>query len=263
MKKQNLVYGILGGLLIASLVYNVISQKKSNTIIEGKTVEISQIDSVKNELQKQYDSTIVKLDDAQLNIDNLKTENYKANKDINSLKKKIKSLVYKNKLSKKEIIVAKKLIFELNAKVDFYIKENEKLKRENDRLFVENRNLLMQNNQLGKVLSTTKEENDSLKQKIDLGSTLTVSNVLATSLKDNGRKTKKASKVGKLRLTFVVNENRISNTESKVVYLVLTNPLGDVVEGGSNSDVLSTKKEGEKLYTSKNNIDYHARWYRR
>mgnify|MGYP003335319496 CR=1 FL=1 len=84
----------------------------------------------------------------------------------------------------------------------------------------------------------------------------TVSNVLATSLKDNGRKTKKASKVGKLRLTFVVNENRISNTESKVVYLVLTNPLGDVVEGGSNSDVLSTKKEGEKLYTSKNNIDY-------
>lgn len=256
MKKQNLIYVILGGLLVLSLGYNIVSQKKSNEIIDIKTTEISQIDSVKNELQRQYDSTIVKLDDAQLNIDNLKTENYKANKEINSLKKKIKSLVYKSKLSKKEIVVAKKLITELNIKVNFYITENEKLKKENEKLFAENRNLTMQNNQLGKVLLTTKEENDSLKQKVDLGSTLTVSNVLATSLKDNNRKTKKASKVGKLRLTFVVNENRISTTESKTLYLVLVNPLGEVVEGSEKSDALSTKKEGEKLYTSKTNIEY-------
>ena len=200
-KKTKMYLGLAGVLLAVSVLWNLYNKNEDNKIITEKTAQVEQLDSSKAELQKLYDSTSAKLDNAILQVDNLKTTNLKSVQEIIVLKKKINNLIHKGKITKKELVTTKNLLASMTKKIDFYIAENEFLKKQNEHLSEENRNLTVQKNQLEKVLSEAKEENNKLQNTVDLGSTLTVSDVVATSLKDNGKKTNLAKKVGKLRIT--------------------------------------------------------------
>ncbi len=89
-----------------------------------------------------------------------------------------------------------------------------------------------------------------------MGSTLSISNLSLQGLNSKGKKTDVAEKIHKVKFSFVINENRISSSGVKTVYFVLLNPIGKEIKIEGKSGILSTKKDGEKIFTSSTNLDY-------
>lgn len=254
--KSKILGVIVISILILALGITSSYLMKSNNKVKETEVKLSEVDSLRNDIQVKYDSAVIKLDDLVMRNDNLQTQNSSLQNEINTTKIKIKKLLRQQKVTKKQLLIAAKLMKGLSADISKYEKEIKALKAENKKLQDQNQALVMQNNQLEKVLNKTKEEKQIAEEKVDLGSTLTVSNVSAQALNKNNHKTKITQKAEKLKMSFVINENRISPTTNKTIYLVMTNPFGDVAKSKINSDVLSTKKDGEKLYTGKVQVDY-------
>jgi regulator of replication initiation timing len=247
---------VFGGFLVVSLAYIVFFTNKSNTVIKEKEIQYVEVVNSKTELEMEHQSTLKKLGDAELRIDTLSGLNLSSSKEIMSLKKKVKSILYKSNLTKEELTTAKGLIVELNTKIEDRIKENEILKSNNVKLTEDNTNLQMEKNQLVKVLDSTKLEKENADNVIDLGSTLSISNLTVEGFNIKGKKTDVAEKVHKMKFSFVINENRISSNGVKTVYFILLNPIGKEVRLEGKSGILSTKKDGEKIYTSSSSLDY-------
>lgn len=253
---QKLLTSVLAGLLVVSVAFIVWQSNTSKTIIKEKEIQYVEIKDSKDVLEKEHMETLSQLKNAELKIDNLKNTNVVSDKQIKNLKNKIKDILYKDKVTKKELETAKSLIGELNTKITDYLKENDVLKQNNTKLTEDNTTLQMEKNQLVKVLDSTRVEKQIADEVIDLGSTLSISNITVEGYNLKGKKTEVIEKVHKLRFSFVVNENRISTSGKKVVYFVLVNPIGKEVKIEGKSGILSTKNEGEKIFTAKSELDY-------
>lgn len=253
---QKLLTSVLAGLLVVSVAFIVWQSNTSKTIIKEKEIQYVEIKDSKDVLEKEHMETLSQLKNAELKIDNLKNTNVVSDKQIKNLKNKIKDILYKDKVTKKELETAKTLIGELNTKITDYLKENEVLKQNNTKLTEDNTSLQMEKNQLVKVLDSTRVEKQIAEEVIDLGSTLSISNITVDGYNLKGKKTEVIEKVHKLRFGFIVNENRISVSGKKMVYFVLVNPIGKEVKIEGKSGILSTKNEGEKIFTAKSELDY-------
>jgi len=247
---------VFGGFLLVSIGFIFFITNEKDNVIKEREIQYIEIEKSKSDLEVEHQSTITSLNEAELKIDNLSNLNESANKEIGGLKKKIKSILYKEKVTKKELSQAKVLIVELNSKVDSYLKENHQLKKDNQKLNDDNNGLQMEKNQLVKVLDSTRDQKRLADEKIDLGSTLSISNISVIGINPKGKETLVSDKISKLRFSFVINENRISSSGVKTVYFVLTNPIGKEVVIEGKSDILSTRNDGEKLYIAKSNLDY-------
>lgn len=247
---------VFGGFLLVSIGFIFFITNQKDNIIKEKEVQYVTVEKSRSELEIEHQSTIASLNEAELKIDNLSGLNESANKEIGGLKKKIKSILYKEKVTKKELSEAKTLIVELNSRVDSYLKENTQLKRDNQKLNEDNTGLQMEKNQLTKVLDSTRTEKKLSDDKIDIGSTLSISNISVVGVNAKGKETLVSDKVSKVRLSFIINENRISSSGVKTVYFVMTNPVGKEVTIEGKSGILSTRNDGEKTYLAKSDVDY-------
>jgi len=254
------VYGVLVVLLLLSFGYIYYSSNKSTNIIHEKEIQYLQLDSSKNTLQLQYDESILKLNYLTSQNSSLDSIVKTKTNQLTSLKSRIKKLLHKEKLTNSELSKARKLIEKLNQMISDYIKENEQLKLENHKLSEEKEVLIVQKSELEKVLLKTEEEKQIAENKVDIGSTLSVSDMAVNGInvKHNKKEkiTDKYQKIDKLNLSFNVNENKISNSGKKEIYIIVTNPLNKVILDKSSSGSFVSREEGEKGYTIKTAIDY-------
>lgn len=246
---------IFGGFLLVSIGYIVFSTNKSKTIIKEKEVQYVQVVTSKSELEKEHQTTLSKLNDAESKIDKLSNLNVSANKELGSLKKRIKSILYKTKVTKEELVKAQDLIAQLNVKIEDHLKENVVLKENNVKLTNDNVVLQNEKTELTTALATTKSEKELAEEKVNLGSTLSISNFYTVGLNAKGKETSVAEKVDNLKLSFTINENRISKSGLKTVYFVVLDPKGKELEIAGQSGIILTK-DGDKVYTAKSNVDY-------
>jgi regulator of replication initiation timing len=253
---EKVLIGILSGLLIISVAFITWQSNSNRTIIREKEIQYVEIKESKDTLEKEHSETLSKLEEAEIKIDGLTNTNIQSDKEIKSLKSKIKNILYKEKVTVKELETAKVLISELNVKITDYLKENDVLKQNNSKLTEENTSLQMDKNQLVQVLDSTRVEKSKADDVIDLGSTLVISNIGIQGLNVKGKKTDVAEKIHKLKFSFVINENRISSSGKKTIYFVLVNPFGKEVSIDGVSEVLSAKQHGQKLFTGKKELDY-------
>jgi regulator of replication initiation timing len=253
---EKVLIGILSGLLIISVAFITWQSNTNRTIIKEKEIQYVEIKESKDTLEKEHSETLSKLGEAEIKIDGLTNTNIQSDKEIKSLKSKIKNILYKEKVTGKELQTAKVLISELNVKITDYLKENDVLKQNNIKLTEEKTSLQMDKNQLVQVLDSTRVEKSKADDVIDLGSTLVISNISVQGFNVKGKKTEVAEKIHKLKFSFVINENRISSSGKKTIYFVLVNPFGKEVSIDGVSEVLSTKQHGQKLFTGKKQLDY-------
>ena len=246
---------VFGGFLLVSLGYIVFFTNKSNTIIKEKEIQYVEVSTSKSELEKEHQTTLSKLSEAESKIDNLSNLNVSTNKEMSSLKKRIKSILYKSKVTKQELTKAEGLIDQLNSKIQEHLQENLVLKENNLKLTNDNTVLQTEKTELTTALATTKSEKEVAEEKVNIGSTLSISNFSVLGLNEKGKKTEVAENVDKFKLSFQINENRISNSGIKTVYFVVLNPSGKVIEIPGQSGLILTK-DGDKVYSTKSNLDY-------
>jgi myosin heavy subunit len=262
-KKDNrgLIYGVLIAALLGTWGYIIYDKSKNKEVIQQKDVQYAALDSSKNQVQKEYEDALLRLDamtGANTKLDSLvKTRD----KELEQTKSRIKTLVSKQNATAADLAEAKSLIKELNGKIDGYVAEIERLQGENQTLTQEKNTLTTQKAELEQNLSTTTTAKQVAEEKVDIGSTLHASNfkINAINEKSGGKEkaTSTAKRADKLRISFQLDENLIAPSGVKDLYILVTDPAGKLVsEQGLNSGTFSTRKDGEKQFTNKVSVNY-------
>ncbi|MEO9022578.1 MAG: hypothetical protein ABI237_19460 [Ginsengibacter sp.] len=263
--KSNSGRNILTALLIIALLgtwgYIIFDKNKNRQKEQDLTSQIVNSDSAKNELQRE-------LDDAALRLDALKTSNVKADsllktkdKDIESLQARVRSIINNKNATAAQLAEAKRLIAQLKGNIETYTAQIDSLTVANAQLTENNRVVTGQRDAVQKNYDSA---NQVIKQKedvIDVGSTLHASNFTIEGVKEkrSGKEkvTTNAKKVDKLKMTFTLDENRITASGLKDIYVCITAPDGSPVSVDALGSGNFTTRDGlRKAFTKKIQVNY-------
>jgi len=265
LKNNNNMRNLLIGGLIAALLgtwgYIIWDKSKNKEEKEQLTTKIVNSDSAKNELQTE-------LNDAAMRLDMLKTTNAHAdsllktkNKDIESLKSRVQTILNNKNATAAELAEARRLISELKGNIENYTAQIEKLQGEKIQLTEEKRVVTQERNTVRKNFDSAKNVIKEKEDVIDIGSTLHASNFTILGLKErsNGKEkeTSTAKRVNKMRITFDLDENRITESGNKDIFVSITAPDGtSIMAEALGSGKFVTREGIERSYTKKVQVDY-------
>ncbi len=262
-KKKKSNKSLLLALLLITLLgtWGYIIWDKNNTkeIITQKDNTISATATQRDELQKE-------LEDATIRYDIIKTSNTKKDsiidvkdQEIQNKRKKINDLLAKANATQAELTEVKLLITSLNSDIEGYKAQIAQLEGQKEELTKANQNLSTQRDNLQKDYNSSLEEIKNKDKTIDIGSTLHASNfsIVAIDEKGNGKvkETTNAKKADKLRISFDLDENMITPSGAKKLYIIITDPTGKII-ATDESGKFSTQDNGNLDYTQQMEINY-------
>lgn len=257
--------GILTVALIIALLgtwgYIIWDKNNVKETLQQKETVIASTTNQRDELQKD-------LEDATMRYDMLKTSNSKKDstisakdRDIEEKKARIQSLLSKVNATTAELQEARTLIASLNGDIEGYKTQIETLQGQKIQLAQEKVIITRQRDKIQKDLDSTSDVVKAKENVIDIGSTLHASNfnIIGVNEKSNGKEkiTSTAKRVDKLRISFDLDENMITQSGQKELYIVITGPDGNPIainEQGSGK--FNTRDGQEKIYTQKLDINY-------
>ncbi len=258
---RNILTGILIVALLATWGYIIYDKNKTKQEKQELTAQIVNSDSSKNELQRE-------LNDAALRLDNLKTTNVKADsllktkdKDIEALKSRVQEILNNKNATAAQLAEAKRLISELKGNIETYTAQIDSLKTQNVQLTAEKQQVTVERDVANKNYDSA---NQVIKQKedvIDIGSTLHASNFSIIGVKEKSggkeKETTTAKRVDKLKIAFDIDENRITQSGPKDIYVSITSPDGKpVIVDALGSGTFTTRDGAQLPFTKKVQIDY-------
>ena len=258
---RNILTAILVIALFGTWGYIIYDKSKTREKEDVLTSQVISGDSAKSQLQQE-------LNDATLRLDVLKTSNAQAdsliqtkNAEIQDLQSRVQKILNDKNASASQVSEARRLIAQLKGNIETYSAEIETLKAQNIQLTQEKNVVTQQRDVIQKNYDSA---SDVIRQKedvIDVASTLHASNFKITGIqeKNSGREkeTSKAKRVDKIRITFDVDENRVTQSGTKDIYISITSPDGKpVVVDALGSGKMVTRDNVERLFTKKIQINY-------
>lgn len=258
---RNILTAILVVALLGTWGYIIFDKNKTRQEKEDLTTQIVNSDSSKNELQRE-------LDDAAMRLDMLKTSNVKADsllktkdKDIEALKSRVQAILNDKNASKAQLAEARRLIAQLKGNIDTYTAEIESLKAANTQLTEEKRVVTEERDVVKRNYDSANQVIAQKEDVIDVGSTLHASNFKIEGIKERNsgkeKVTTTAKRVDKLRISFDIDENRITQSGPKDIYVSITAPDGKpVVVDALGSGTFVTRDGVERPFTKKIQINY-------
>jgi hypothetical protein len=229
---------------------------------------IQQKDANAEALTKKRDLLQKDLEDVIKRYDEIKSVNIQKDsviivrdQDIAKKQKRINILMSKQQATAADLAEAKSIIESLKNDINGYEQEITALKLKNSELNSMNDKLIEQRDKVRKDLDSSVQEIKNREEIIDVGSTLQASNfnIMALDAKKSGKvvETSKAKKVDKLRISFDLDENLITKTGAKKLFIIMTDPSGKVIVDPANgSGVLKTRDGNEKQYTQVMDVNY-------
>lgn len=260
---RNVLIGALVVALLGTWGYIIWDKNRTKETIQQKDTVIANTTSQKDELQRE-------LEDATMRYDMIKTSSAnmvhskdsvisKRDREINEKKEKIRQLLAKNNATKEELAQAKSLIASLNGDIESYKTKIETLEGEKIVLTQQKEDITRQRDNVKKDFDSAQAEIKQKDNVIDIGSTLHASNfsILGINEKGNGgeKETSTAKRVDKLRISFDLDENRITQTGIKNIYVCITGPDGKPVTA-TVPGKFTTRDAEERSYTQKIDVNY-------
>jgi predicted nucleic acid-binding Zn-ribbon protein len=260
-KSKNILFAILIIALLATWGYIIWDKNNTRELVQQKDNQISSTSAQRDELQKALDDATVRYD--QIKTDGVEKDSVilERDKEITAKKSKIQALLSKANNSAKDIEEAKKMIESLNVDIESYKAQIAKLEAANAELSKSNQTLTGERDQLQKDYDSSKEEIRNKENTINIGSTLHASrfNVLALNEKRSGKlkETSKAKKADKLRITFDLDENLITPSGTKTLYIIITDPNKKIISSENmGSGIFNAREIGNIPFTQKMDVDY-------
>jgi len=258
---RNILVGILVVALLATWGYIIWDKSKTKEEKEQLTTQVVNADSSKNELQRE-------LNDAAMRLDMLKTTNSRADSlmktkdnDIQALRSRVQTILNKQNATAAELAEARSLINQLKGNIENYTAEIEKLQGEKIQLTEEKRIVTQERNMVKKNLDSATTVIKEKEDVIDVGSTLHASNfaIIGVKERDNGKEkvTTTAKRVDKMRISFELDENRITPSGPKDIFVSITAPDGTPIAADALGSGKFVTREGiERPFTQKLQVDY-------
>ena len=251
-KIKNLIIGVLGAGVLALGGYMAYDKNKTGETIKQQDTKIATVTEEKSNIQTSFDASLARLDSMSTVNTALQGKLTASNTEIAKDKAEIRSILNKKNATAAELAQAKNLIAGLNTKITGMEQDIARLTEENKTLTNDKIVLTQQKEQLNQDLEKTTVAKKDLEKKVDIASTLNVSNILITPINvKNGGKEKvstTAKRVDKLVISFDVN-NRIAQAGTTDVYVVIVGPDGKPISTGA--ETFTTREEGDKTFTAK------------
>ncbi|MBA2250510.1 MAG: hypothetical protein H0W12_10015 [Chitinophagaceae bacterium] len=256
---------ILTGALLVALLgtwgYIIWDKNKNKEEKQVLTTQVATSDSSKNQIQGE-------LNDALGRLDMLKTSNSRADsliktkdKDIQDLKSRVQTILNNKNATAAELSEARKLIAELKGNIVNYTTEIESLQGKNIRLTEEKRVVTQDRDRQRKNYDSANVVIKTKDETIDIGSTLHASNFSIIGIKERKNNKEKvtttAKRVDKLKISFDLDENRITADGPKDIYVCISAPDGTpVAVEALGSGKFVTRAGNELFFTKKVQVDY-------
>ncbi|HRN71509.1 MAG TPA: hypothetical protein PLM81_00180 [Ginsengibacter sp.] len=260
-KGRNILTAALLIALLGTWGYIIYDNNKNKEEKEELSEQVKSVDSARNELQNE-------LNDATLRLDALKTENVQAagmlqtkDKEISNLKSRIESILRDEKATKEQLDEARRLIGELKGNIDTFAAEIASLKLQNKALVEQNTVVTSQRDSALKIYDSATTVIREKENVIDVGSTLHASNFKIAGIRERNKgkekETSRAKRVDKLRITFDLDENRITQSGEKDIYVVIKTPDGQPVSVEAfGSGKFRTRDGVERYFTKRVSVNY-------
>ena len=246
---------IIIGILVVALIGSWIYFNSSKTeIINTYDNKIAVIDSAKAQIQSEFIEISAKADSLTQQNTTLQGDLLEKSTQIQKLKTNIGNILRKQGATDKEFAEAKTLIAELNGKVTGLFADLTKAQAENKDLTAKNEVLTTTNSTLNSNLSATQKEKERLQ---DIGSTLHASsfNIESLRIKEDGteKKTNNTKRANTLRLSFIIDKNKITPSGAQELYVCITGPDGIAFSTGGK---FNTREDGNRDYANKISVQY-------
>lgn len=229
-------------LLLISNIYFIVSRNKVESQRDTAIAEYNSADSSRVAVEADYNAALARLDDLTTNNADIQAELSDRNSEIAKLRSQIDAIVKNKNATASELGKAKRLINELNSKVQTYEERIAALESDNERLGVENT-----------VLQGERDSLDVERQNLaKLGSVLHASNIrmMPMDIRRGGKKvneTSRARRVDVMRIMFNIDENRIKETSVTEFYLRITGPEGTVLSNAAYGSGVTTLDDGQTI----------------
>lgn len=258
---KNIIIIVLAVILLATIGYLIWDKTSDREKEQAMNTQLTSADSSKNELQKE-------LNDASTQIDALKSENAKADslvtskdKDIQDIKNRIQTILQDKNATASKLSEARRLINTLKTNIASYKAEIDRLQGENAKLTDENKKVTGEKEVIAKNYDSAQNLIKEKENIIDVGSTLHASNFNIEGIKErkNGKEKEvtSAKRVDLLRITFDLDENRITTTGMKDIYICITGPDGKPVAVPAMGSGSFTTRDGiERPFSKKVPVNY-------
>ncbi len=226
-RNNTVIYWVIIAILLAACIYMFVSKRNATMQTEQTTVELNTSDSSRKAIENDYNAALGRLD--QLTSKNAQMDSMINNKDgeIAKLKANIHGILSDSKATASQLAKAREMMETLKGKVKSYEERIAELEGEN-------KQLTTQNEVVTKERDSTVSKNIQLKQ---LGSVLHVSNIrmepLHTRRNGKEKETTKARKVDMMRITFDIDENRITESGVKEIDVRITGPQGTLLSNAA------------------------------
>ncbi len=233
---------ILFALLLLSIAGNIYQYKSHTNVVTVYDNKVDSLILVRVEVERELATTQLELEKYRGISANLDTMLNEANGRIVEQENRIRNLIAKEKDGKKLSKKLKAEIAELKKLRDEYLERI-------DVLITENNQLKTQNEQLNTTVNTLTEEKKNLQGKVATASQLKAEyvKVNAYKKKNSGKyvESSLAKRTNKIESCFTVLENKVAEHGDKMIYLVIKEPTGKILQG--NSKATFTNAAGEEV----------------
>jgi HD superfamily phosphohydrolase len=210
---------------IAFLTYSLMQEKQANKDME----ELAALD--KQEMEKEYQNFAAQYSEMKTYIKNdsiiaqLTEEQARTQKLLEELKRTNAKDAAEITRLKKELATVRAVLRSYVLQIDSLNRLNQSLQDENDRVRTE----LAASNQQNQELTSQKA---SLSEKVAIASQLDATNIRLTPLKKKGKTAKAIKDAKTLDVSFVITKNVTASNGTRSVYVRITTPEGEVLDGG-------------------------------
>ena len=229
---------------IALLSALILKNKEIDTIKEQIIVKNDKVNFLENKevLQDEFNQLVEDYDTLLGEYEEVSEELYEKDSIIQQQINEIKKLLKRKDFSDQDLSDAQDKIINLKEIALRYQERIVMLTDSITGLIVLQDSVIKENQSINWKNHKLNQENKQLVDKVNRGSVLEVIGVEVTPLgyRNTGREfsTTKAKKVQNLRVCFTVSANKISDAETKNVYMQLINPNGEVLRGAGYVELI-------------------------
>lgn len=248
MKRNNIILGILGVLLVGAVAFLGVSLKRERDANEDMR-ELAALD--KKEMENEYQQFADQYSEMKTRINNdsiiaqLTEEQLKTQRLLAELKK-VKSD------DAREITRLKKELATVREVLRSYVLEIDSLNRLNQKLQATNEELRVSNEEATRKIEGLSSERISLTEKVAIAAQLDATDINLTAKNKRGKTTKEISKAKTLQLNFRIAKNVTATTGLRTLYVRIMTPAGNIL-GGSGSFPYENKT---LQYSIKRTLEY-------
>jgi myosin heavy subunit len=259
----HIIYLGIIALLLAAGVYLFTTKSKTEDELVLKDEQLLTMGNDKEIIETEYNDALRRLDEMKTESQQMDSLLTTKDGEISEMRNKIEKLLKQKKLSASELAEANSLITELKSKMNGYQQQIIALKQENVELTEDNKALTEDKTLLTKEREKLTEEKKGLEKTVELGSVLRASSIRLEAInerknllgKEKEKETDKAKRADLIRISFDVDDNRISESGEKMLYICVYDPAGKVI-AGSSSNRFKLADNSEMPFTASKSIPY-------